>query len=211
MTSGGLTTTTRYESPSASSFLRRTQRQLPAGNTWVYTAYGATETADNPCTTPVEAIPQRGLPRTESGPDPDGLGPGAPLVTTTVYDTIGRVVASTVATERTCVWYDSKGRVSAKRFAAFSGEALRTATYDYAVGGDPLTTRVSDSAGAVTTTVDPLGRTVAYTDVWGKVSTAMEQMVFAEATTVLPLLASDAYHRGHWRDRAKRAFGKMFD
>src|ERR1051325_1195845 len=46
---------------------------------------------------------------------------------------------------------------------------------------------------------------------WGKVSTALEQMVFAEATSVLPLLASDAYHRGHWRDRAKRAFGKMFD
>jgi deoxyhypusine synthase len=46
---------------------------------------------------------------------------------------------------------------------------------------------------------------------WGKVSTAMEQMVFAEATTVLPLLASDAYHRGHWKGRAKRAFAKMFD
>ncbi|TMJ19445.1 MAG: deoxyhypusine synthase [Alphaproteobacteria bacterium] len=46
---------------------------------------------------------------------------------------------------------------------------------------------------------------------WGKVSTALEQMVFAEATTVLPLLASDAYHRGHWRKRTKRAFGKMFD
>ncbi|SMF60587.1 1,9-bis(guanidino)-5-aza-nonane synthase [Allosphingosinicella indica] len=46
---------------------------------------------------------------------------------------------------------------------------------------------------------------------WGKVSTAMEQMVFAEATTVLPLLASDAYHRGHWKQRAKRAFGKLFD
>jgi deoxyhypusine synthase len=45
---------------------------------------------------------------------------------------------------------------------------------------------------------------------WGKVSTALEQMVFAEATTVLPLLASDAYHRGHWKNRAKRAFGKMF-
>ncbi len=36
---------------------------------------------------------------------------------------------------------------------------------------------------------------------WGKVSTALEQMVFAEATSVLPLLASDAYHRGHWRNR----------
>ncbi len=46
---------------------------------------------------------------------------------------------------------------------------------------------------------------------WGKVSTALEQMVFAEATSVLPLLASDAFHRGHWKDRAKRAFGKLFD
>jgi deoxyhypusine synthase len=46
---------------------------------------------------------------------------------------------------------------------------------------------------------------------WGKVSTAMEQMVFAEATSVLPLLASDAYHRGHWKDRAKRNFARMFD
>src|SRR5215210_951139 len=46
---------------------------------------------------------------------------------------------------------------------------------------------------------------------WGKVSTAMEQMVFAEATSVLPLLASDAYHRGHWKTRARRAFSKMFD
>jgi len=45
---------------------------------------------------------------------------------------------------------------------------------------------------------------------WGKVSTALEQMVFAEAGSVMPLLASDAYHRGHWRDRPKRAFGKMF-
>jgi len=46
---------------------------------------------------------------------------------------------------------------------------------------------------------------------WGKVSTALEQMVFAEATSVLPLLASDAYHRGHWKTRAKRAFAKIFD
>ena len=46
---------------------------------------------------------------------------------------------------------------------------------------------------------------------WGKVSTAMEQMVFAEATSVLPLLASDAYHRGHWRTREKRRFARLFD
>jgi deoxyhypusine synthase len=28
---------------------------------------------------------------------------------------------------------------------------------------------------------------------------------------VLPLLASDAYHRGHWRNRKPRAFSRMFD
>ena len=46
---------------------------------------------------------------------------------------------------------------------------------------------------------------------WGKVSTAMEQMVFAEATSALPLLASDAWHRGAWRNRAKRRYAQLFD
>ncbi len=45
---------------------------------------------------------------------------------------------------------------------------------------------------------------------WGKVDTAYEQMVYAEAGSVLPLLASDAYHRGHWKKRAKRSFAKLF-
>jgi deoxyhypusine synthase len=45
---------------------------------------------------------------------------------------------------------------------------------------------------------------------WGKVDTALEQMVFAEATTVLPLIASDAYHRGYWKQRERRHFGKLF-
>jgi deoxyhypusine synthase len=46
---------------------------------------------------------------------------------------------------------------------------------------------------------------------WGKVNTGIEQMVFAEAGSVIPLLASDAYHRGHWKNRAKRAWGRIFD
>ncbi len=45
---------------------------------------------------------------------------------------------------------------------------------------------------------------------WGKVDVAYEQMVFAEASSVIPLLASDAYHRGYWKKRAKREFTKMF-
>src|SRR5271163_3163196 len=45
---------------------------------------------------------------------------------------------------------------------------------------------------------------------WGKVQTTHEQMVFAEATTVIPLIASDAYHRGGWKVRDKRRWAKLF-
>jgi deoxyhypusine synthase len=45
---------------------------------------------------------------------------------------------------------------------------------------------------------------------WGKVDVTKEQMVFAEATSVLPLIASDAYHRANWKNRNKRKFSKIF-
>ena len=46
---------------------------------------------------------------------------------------------------------------------------------------------------------------------WGKVDVTKEQMVFAEATSVLPLIASDAYHRGEWKNRDKKKFTKIFE
>ena len=45
---------------------------------------------------------------------------------------------------------------------------------------------------------------------WGKVDVSKEQMVFAEATSVLPLIVSDAYHTGNWKKRNKREFQKLF-
>jgi len=45
---------------------------------------------------------------------------------------------------------------------------------------------------------------------WGKVDTAYEQMVYAEATSVIPLLVSDAYHRGYWKKRKRKNFSKIF-
>jgi deoxyhypusine synthase len=45
---------------------------------------------------------------------------------------------------------------------------------------------------------------------WGKVQVTEEQMVFAEATTVVPLIASDAWHRGGWKAREKRRWAKLF-
>lgn len=45
---------------------------------------------------------------------------------------------------------------------------------------------------------------------WGKVDSHYEQMVYAEATTVLPLIASYVYHKGEWKNREKREFIKLF-
>ncbi len=45
---------------------------------------------------------------------------------------------------------------------------------------------------------------------WGKVDITKEQMVFAEATSVLPLIASDAYHQGKWKNRERKNFSKIF-
>ncbi len=41
---------------------------------------------------------------------------------------------------------------------------------------------------------------------WGKVDVTKEQMVFAEATSVLPLIASDAYHKASWKNRHRKLF-----
>jgi deoxyhypusine synthase len=45
---------------------------------------------------------------------------------------------------------------------------------------------------------------------WGKVDITKEQMVFAEATSVLPLIVSDAYHKGEWEKRTRKNFSKIF-
>ncbi len=45
---------------------------------------------------------------------------------------------------------------------------------------------------------------------WGKVDTTYEQMVYAEATSVLPLIAGYAYHKGGWKGRKRHSFAKLF-
>ena len=46
---------------------------------------------------------------------------------------------------------------------------------------------------------------------WGKVDTTFEQMVYAEATVVLPLIASYLYHKGDWKKRKLREWSKIFN
>jgi deoxyhypusine synthase len=45
---------------------------------------------------------------------------------------------------------------------------------------------------------------------WGKVDTVYEKMVYAEATSVLPLIVSFVYHKGSWKTRRKYEWSKIY-
>ncbi|TFH40821.1 MAG: deoxyhypusine synthase [Chrysiogenales bacterium] len=55
------------------------------------------------------------------------------------------------------------------------------------------------------------GSTLKEASSWGKVDTTFEQMVYAEATSVLPLIASAIYHQGDWKKRSRRNWAGLFD
>ena len=46
---------------------------------------------------------------------------------------------------------------------------------------------------------------------WGKVDTIYEKMVYAEATSVLPLIVSYVYHMRSWESRAERKWNRIFE
>ncbi len=46
---------------------------------------------------------------------------------------------------------------------------------------------------------------------WGKVDTGYEQMVYAEVSSVLPLIISDVYHQRNWESRSQRQWAKIFE
>ncbi|MCA1684076.1 MAG: hypothetical protein LC708_02985, partial [Actinobacteria bacterium] len=48
---------------------------------------------------------------------------------------------------------------------------MRTVSYNYAVGNNPLVSTVADPAGTITTTTDLLGRVTSYTDATGRTTT----------------------------------------
>ncbi len=55
------------------------------------------------------------------------------------------------------------------------------------------------------------GSTLKEANSWGKVDQGAEQMVYAEATLALPLIAGYAYHKGNWKNRRARNYAKLFD
>lgn len=55
------------------------------------------------------------------------------------------------------------------------------------------------------------GSTLKEASSWGKVDSAFEQMVYAEATSVLPLIVSYVYHQGSWKKREFKEWNKIFN
>lgn len=53
------------------------------------------------------------------------------------------------------------------------------------------------------------GSTLVEASSWGKVDTAFEQMVFAEATLAVPLIAAYVWHKGTWRHRRARNLNRI--
>ncbi len=171
-----LSTSNTYETQGATgNYLRQLTKTLPGGGTTNYAYYTATETKDNPCTTgTTEAYKQAGFIKTKTEADPDAGGSQTGRVTETIYDDVGRVVASRLNNDPwTCTTYDSRGRVLTTAIPYLTmplpdggnmNLQARTVIHNYAVSGNPLVVASSDAMGAIITTLDLLGRTVSYTD-----------------------------------------------
>jgi deoxyhypusine synthase len=55
------------------------------------------------------------------------------------------------------------------------------------------------------------GSTLKEANSWGKVDLGAEQMVYAEATLALPLVAGYAYHKGSWKNRVAHNYAELLD
>ncbi|MFI9455832.1 PA14 domain-containing protein [Amycolatopsis sp. NPDC052450] len=195
-----------FERP-GDGYLRRLAESLPAGDvtdpakrgTTVY--YGDTETRSNPCVPGSAAVNQGGMAKTTTAAkNADGSANTAEQV----HDAAGRVVASRVNSEPwSCIGYDARGREVKKTFPAMGGQPARTIVTDHAVGGDPLTSKVTDESGSTTTVSDLLGRVVSYTDTTGVVTTTGYDTAgrkINETTTVNGASSTVAYT---WNDTSK--------
>ncbi|HVV12772.1 MAG TPA: PA14 domain-containing protein [Amycolatopsis sp.] len=204
-----LTESTTYETP-GTGYLRKTSKVKPTGAATTYAYYGDTETRANPCVTGSTAVNQGGMPKLITTPTP---ATGAARTDELVYDASGHVVAEATSGDWTCTTYDSRDRITQKVFPANATTGARTVTYNYAVGGDPLTTSVTDPAGTVTTQTDLLGRTISYTDATGlNTTTSYDQAGRVTQTTSVETLGSDPSKTATFTyDDAGRVLTETFD
>jgi deoxyhypusine synthase len=113
----------------------------------------------------------------------------------------------------------TKIKIASKQSGLFmiGGGVPKNFAQDTVVAGDYLGFDVGMHKYAVQITVADVrdgalsGSTLKEANSWGKVDQGAEQMVYAEATIALPLIAGYAYHKGSWRDRKAHAFTQLLD
>lgn len=112
----------------------------------------------------------------------------------------------------------TKIKIASKESGIFmiGGGVPKNFTQDIVVAADILEENAPMHKYAVQITVADerdgglSGSTLKEASSWGKVETTYEQMVYAEATIAMPLIAGYAYHKGVWKNRTAREFQKMF-
>jgi RHS repeat-associated protein len=197
-----LTTTSTYEAP-GSGWLRRLTRTLPSAGTASSTStyYGDTATlTTSQCGVPT-TVPQYGMLKRQSDPWPAS---GTFRYTEYVYDVLGRAVgySTSAGTGWACTTLDLRSRPTTVAIPGVAGAAARTVTYNYAVGGNPLVSSVTDAAGTLTSTIDLLGRAVSSTDVYGTLTTPIYEALTSRVTSVSvdPAGAAPAVVKGYTYD-----------
>jgi RHS repeat-associated protein len=163
--------------------------------TWTY--YGSTATAAPPAACGGgSAINQAGLPQIKSVPGVHDV--------TYVYDSAGRLIASTDAVGTTCHSYDAEGRLTNQ---IAPGESTAT-TYTYDPLGQPLS--ISNAQGTDTAVYDEAGRPTDITDTFGAEASYSYD---ADGNTLLrkayngPLTASNHYDTTYSYDEGDRLTG----
>lgn len=179
-----VTTTTKYEAPSPTTYLRPKATALSSGDvaaagrstvTEYYTdnTNSLTDTAANPCVDGSPQVNQGGLAKTVTKPAP---AVGSQISEESIYDAAGRVVAARYVSDGlhgwTCTSYDTRGRATTVTTPAWGSDTTaRTVTTNYAdINGDARVSIVTDPSGTMTTETDVLGRVTRYTDVAGVVT-----------------------------------------
>ena len=112
----------------------------------------------------------------------------------------------------------TKVKIASKESGLFmiGGGVPKNFTQDTVVAADVLGHEVNMHKYAVQVTVADVrdgalsGSTLKEACSWGKVDTALEQMVFCEATLAVPLIVGYAYHQGAWKQRSARRLTKIF-
>lgn len=197
-----LTTSTTYEPPSKTTYLRKTSTVLPDGGTTTYEYYtGTSGPISNTCGVS-STTRQGGELKEQITPTPGTSGKAR--AQQFVYDAAGSQVGVRVGDVNDitsaswhCTTYDLQGRITSQSSPAYDGASARTVHYSYGVGGNPLVnsvTATTTSGTKVTSTVDLESRVVIYISDGKITSTTYNQAGQVTTTTEPGGQVHDAYN-----------------